>query len=276
MKFVKDSEWLLNHLNDVDVRIVDCRFSLADPQKGEINYRKNHLPGAVYFDLEKDLSGTVGDHGGRHPLPDMDVLVKKLENAGISHEISVIAYDDGEGAFAARFWWLLQYLGHSNVYVLDGGFKNWLEADLPVTPNVPTFKREDFRLDLRQELLATYEEVKDAVSKRNKVLIDSREVKRFLGIEEPIDKKAGHIPGALNKPWMEGLRGGRYLPISEQSERFANLDSTQPIIVYCGSGVTAVPNFLALKEAGFEKVKLYVGSFSDWISYEENKIESSS
>ena len=154
MKYVKDSEWLLNHLNDVDVRIVDCRFSLADPQKGEINYRKNHLPGAVYFDLEKDLSGTVGDHGGRHPLPELDVLVKKLENAGISHEISVIAYDDGEGAFAARFWWLLQYLGHSNVYVLDGGFKNWLESDLPVTSDVPTFKREDFRLDLRLHLLS--------------------------------------------------------------------------------------------------------------------------
>ncbi|PFO02470.1 sulfurtransferase [Bacillus sp. AFS076308] len=276
MKYVKDSEWLLKHLNDVNVKIVDCRFSLAEPQKGKINYLQSHLPGAVYFDLEQDLSGTVGDHGGRHPLPDVDVLVNKLENAGINHEITVIAYDDGEGAFAARFWWLLKYLGHENVYVLDGGFKNWLKADFPVTAAIPTFKREDFRLGLRSELLATYEEVKAAVAKQDKVLIDSREAKRYLGLEEPIDKKAGHIPGALNKPWMEGLRGGRYLPNSEQMKRFSDLDLNQPIIVYCGSGVTAVPNFLALKQAGFKNVKLYVGSFSDWISYEENKIESSS
>lgn len=276
MKYVKDSEWLLKHLNDVNVKIVDCRFSLAEPQKGKINYLQSHLPGAVYFDLEQDLSGTVGDHGGRHPLPDVDVLVNKLENAGINHEITVIAYDDGEGAFAARFWWLLKYLGHENVYVLDGGFKNWLKADFPVTADIPTFKREDFRLGLRSELLATYEEVKAAVAKQDKVLIDSREAKRYLGLEEPIDKKAGHIPGALNKPWMEGLRGGRYLPNSEQMKRFSDLDLNQPIIVYCGSGVTAVPNFLALKQAGFKNVKLYVGSFSDWISYEENKIESSS
>ncbi|TWE06127.1 thiosulfate/3-mercaptopyruvate sulfurtransferase [Neobacillus bataviensis] len=275
MKYVKDSEWLLKHLNDVNVRIIDCRFSLAEPQKGKINYLQSHLPGAVYFDLEQDLSGTVGDHGGRHPLPDVDVLVNKLENAGINHEITVIAYDDGEGAFAARFWWLLKYLGHENVYVLDGGFKNWLKADLPVTADIPTFKREDLRLSLRFELLATYEEVKAAVAKQDKVLIDSREAKRYLGLEEPIDKKAGHIPGALNKPWMEGLRGGRYLPNSVQMQRFSDLDLNQPIIVYCGSGVTAVPNFLALKQAGFKNVKLYVGSFSDWISYEENKIESS-
>jgi len=276
MKYVKDSEWLLKHLNDVNVRIVDCRFSLAEPQKGKIYYLQSHLPGAVYFDLEQDLSGTVGDHGGRHPLPDVDVLVNKLENAGINHEITVIAYDDGEGAFAARFWWLLKYLGHENVYVLDGGFKNWLKADFPVTADIPTFKREDLRLSLRFELLATYEEVKAAVAKQDKVLIDSREAKRYLGLEEPIDKKAGHIPGALNKPWMEGLRGGRYLPNSVQMQRFSDLDLNQPIIVYCGSGVTAVPNFLALKQAGFKNVKLYVGSFSDWISYEENKIESSS
>jgi thiosulfate/3-mercaptopyruvate sulfurtransferase len=276
MKYVKDCEWLINHLYDMNVRIVDCRFSLADPQKGKINYMHSHLPGAVYFDLENDLSGTIGDHGGRHPLPIVDEFVSKLEKAGISQDMTVIAYDDGEGPFAARFWWLLQYFGHDNVYVLDGGFNNWLEEDLPVTADIPTFKRGNFRPVLRSELLATYEEVKGAVAEQNKVLIDSREAKRYLGLEEPIDKKAGHIPGAFNKPWMEGFRNGRYLPNSEQMQRFSDLDSNQPIIVYCGSGVTAVPNFLALKEAGFDNVKLYIGSFSDWISYEENKIETSS
>ncbi|PLS03552.1 sulfurtransferase [Neobacillus cucumis] len=275
MKYVKDREWLVKHVNDENVRIIDCRFSLADPQKGKLNYIQNHLPGAVYFDLAQDLSGTVGNHGGRHPLPDINVFVKKLENAGIGNDIVVIAYDDGEGAFAARFWWLLQYLGHDNVFVLDGGFKGWLEAEFSLTDKIPTFKKADFRTNLRAELLATYEEVKDAVKKQSKVLIDSREAKRYLGLEEPIDKKAGHIPGALNKPWMEGFRGGQYLEIPEQFMRFSEFSSTQPIIVYCGSGVTAAPNYLALKEAGYENVKLYVGSFSDWISYEENKIESS-
>ncbi|WP_160721241.1 sulfurtransferase [Bacillus sp. USDA818B3_A] len=275
MEFVKDHEWLLKHVKDEDVRIVDCRFYLADPKKGKNHYLQSHLPGAVYFDLEQDLSGTVGNHGGRHPLPDAAVLVEKLKEAGISNDTTVIAYDDGEGAFAARFWWILQYLGHDHVFVLDGGFKNWIESHLPVTKEIPNFKRAEFRLNLRSDLLATYEEVKEAVASQNKILIDSREAKRYLGLEEPIDKKAGRIPGAINKPWMEGLRRGNYLQIPEQIQRFSDLNTNQPIIVYCGSGVTAVPNYLALKEAGFKNVKLYVGSFSDWISYEENKIETS-
>ncbi|MBT2656337.1 sulfurtransferase [Bacillus sp. ISL-18] len=276
MRFLKDREWLLGNLHDENVRVIDCRFSLADPLQGKKDYLQGHIPGAVHFDLEQDLSGTTGEHGGRHPLPDIDDLIRKIEDAGIDNDKIVIAYDQGEGAFAARFWWLLQYMGHEKVFVLDGGFKTWQESKLPVTVEIPLFEKADFRLKLRSELLATFEEVKIAVETQNQVLIDSREERRYLGLEEPIDKKAGHIPGALNKPWMEGVRAGHYLPVSEQLQRFCDLDSNQSIIVYCGSGVTAVPNFLALKEAGFEKVKLYIGSFSDWISYDENKIESSS
>ncbi|MED4226804.1 sulfurtransferase [Neobacillus cucumis] len=272
MKYVKDKEWLLENLHDKNVRVVDCRFSLVDPQKGRKEYLQGHIPGAIYFDLEQDLSGKIGEHGGRHPLPTGEDFRHKLESAGISNDTTVIAYDHGEGAFAARFWWLLQYFGHDNVYVLDGGFKNWLETSGPVTTEIPTSKQAVFQLNVRSELLATYAEVKNVVESLNKVLIDSREEKRYLGLEEPIDKKAGHIPGAINKPWMNGLQNSHYLPVHEQLQRFADLDFNQSIIVYCGSGVTAVPNFLALKEAGFEKVKLYVGSFSDWISYEENKI----
>ena len=128
---------------------------------------------------------------------------------------------------------------------------------------------------MNAELIAATEEVKAFVKNQQDeiILIDSREEKRYLGLEEPIDKKAGHIPGAINKPWMEGLRSGQYIPAAEQKQRFSDVDPDKEIIVYCGSGVTATPNFLALKEAGFEKVKLYVGSFSDWISYDENKIE---
>lgn len=275
MQYVKDKEWLLKNLNENKVRIVDCRFSLADPEKGRQEYLKGHLTGAVYFDLEKDLSSPLQEHGGRHPLPRLEELAQKLETAGIDEKTLVCAYDSGEGAFAARFWWLLQYLGHENVFVLDGGYTSWIEGNFPVTIEIPTYEKANFHLNIKSELLATTEEVKEVVEKHleNKIIIDSREEKRYLGLEEPIDKKAGHIPGAINKPWMEGLSGYQYKPVKEQRQRFSDINPKKDIIVYCGSGVTATPNCLALKEAGFEKVKLYAGSFSDWISYEENKIE---
>ncbi|MEH7075507.1 sulfurtransferase [Neobacillus drentensis] len=275
MKYVKDQKWLLECLNDHHVRIVDCRFSLSEPEKGNLEYLQGHLPGAVFFDLEKDLSRPKQFHGGRHPMPVLEEFLAKLGNAGIDEKTVIVAYDHGEGAFAARFWWLLQYLGHEHVYVLDGGFKAWSEANYPITVEVPTFEKAEFHYNIQSELLATIDDVKGVAENRpgGIILIDSREEKRFLGIEEPIDSKAGHIPGAINKPWMEGLKGNRYKPASDQKQRFINIEPGKEIIVYCGSGVTAAPNFLALKEAGFERVKLYVGSFSDWISYEDNKIE---
>ncbi|MGG3469581.1 sulfurtransferase [Neobacillus pocheonensis] len=275
LKFIVDKEWLLKNVNESNVRIIDCRFSLADVNKGKMEYVSGHLPGAVYFDLEKDLSSPVQEHGGRHPLPDVYEFVKKLETAGITEDKIIVAYDNGEGAYAARFWWLLRYLGHEKVYVLDGGYKQWVDANYPTTTDVPSFEEEQFHIHLKPEIAADIHEVKEIAAGKfaNGVLIDSREEKRFLGIEEPIDKKAGHIPGAINKPWMEGLNSGTYKSMEDQQKRFSDIDTNKQIIVYCGSGVTATPNFLALKEAGFKHVKLYVGSFSDWISYEENKIE---
>lgn len=274
MKYMVDKEWLLKNLHDIKVRIVDCRFSLADKEKGSQEYKDGHIPGAVFFDIEKDLSGTAGVHGGRHPMPNTDELIHKLEEAGIDETVTVVAYDNGEGAFAGRFWWLLQYLGHENVFVLNGGFKQWAAVNYPISTEVPSFKKVQFNSDIRHELLADVEEVRAAAAgEKDVVLIDSREEKRYLGIEEPIDKKAGHIPGAINKPYMEGFRAGQFKSAEEQRDRFSDIAPEKQIIVYCGSGITATPNFLALKEAGFEKVKLYLGSFSDWISYEENKID---
>lgn len=275
MNLIIDKEWLLKNLNEQNVRIVDCTFSLADPKKGRQEYENNHIPGACYFDLEVDLSGEVAEHGGRHPLPNIEDFIHKLEHAGIDENTTVVTYDQGEGAFAARFWLLLQYLGHEKVYVLDGGFKGWREGNYPVTSEVPTFKKTTFKPGINHDLLTSMEEVKAVADEQNSniVLIDSREERRYLGLEEPIDKKAGRIPGAINKPWFEGLNAGYYKPAEIQKQRFSDINPDNEIIVYCGSGVTAAPNFLALKVAGFEKVKLYLGSFSDWISYQENKIE---
>jgi thiosulfate/3-mercaptopyruvate sulfurtransferase len=275
MNYIIDKEWLLNNLNEPHVRIVDCSFSLADPKKGRQEYDQSHIPSASYFDLEKDLSGEIGKHGGRHPLPNLHEFIEKLEQAGIDESTTVIAYDQGEGAFAARFWWLLQYLGHEKVYVLDGGLKGWNEGNYPVTSEVPTVNKAAFKHNINHDLFASMEEVR-AVSggqDSNTILIDSREEKRYLGLEEPIDKKAGRIPGAINKPWFEGLNAGYYKQAEVQKQRFTDINPENEIIVYCGSGVTAAPNFLSLKAAGFEKVKLYLGSFSDWISYQENEIE---
>lgn len=275
MKNIVNKDWLFSNLNNENIRIADCRFSLAQPNKGMAEYLEGHLPGAVFFDLERDLSGKVDVHGGRHPLPILEKFISKLEDAGIGENTTVVAYDNGDGAFAARLWWLLQYLGHKKVYVLDGGFKVWRESNYPVVKSITSFTKAEFPPIVNSDILASYGEVKEYVKNRPEevVLIDSREQKRYLGLEEPIDKKAGHIPGAVNKPWMEGLSVGVYKSVEEQKERFNDLSSDKNIIVYCGSGVTAAPNFLALKEAGYENIKLYVGSFSDWISYEENEIE---
>ncbi|HAQ06438.1 MAG TPA: sulfurtransferase, partial [Bacillus bacterium] len=222
----------------------------------------------------KDLSGAVEVHGGRHPLPKSSHLKARLEEAGIDKETIIVAYDEKEGAFASRFWWLLKYLGHDKVYILSGGYEAWTKAQNPVDEVIPQYRKAEFNISETPDMLASYDEVKDIAlnGKEDTILIDSREINRYLGIEEPIDRIAGHIPSAINKPWMEGLENGYFKSKEEQEMRFAGLDKDQPIIVYCGSGVTATPNFIALKEAGFKHVRLYAGSYSDWVSYEGNPV----
>lgn len=265
-------ENLLENLNSENVRVIDCRFQLGSKEIGRTQYLEGHIPGAIYFHLEEDLSGVVETHGGRHPLPRIEDFKQLIENAGVTNKTKVIVYDNGEGAFAGRCWWLLKYVGHEDVYILDGGYKEWSAAHYPVTTLIPTFATTSFDIHIQEGMLATVEDVKDAVKNRNSTLVDSRESKRYLGIEEHVDKKAGHIPTAINKPWMEGFQNGVFKKAADQSVRFNDIEKDKPIIVYCGSGITATPNFIALKEAGYENVKLYAGSFSDWISYDENEV----
>lgn len=190
MKYLAEKEWVLSKLDDPNIRIADCRFKLGSPDEGRSLYDHSHIPHAVYFDLEKDLSGPVREHGGRHPLPDPAQLRKALEKAGISRDTTVIAYDGGEGAFAARFWWLLRYLGHEKVFVLNGGYKEWTESDYPLTKEVPRMERADFKIDLQPDILASYEEVKSAAgNQESAVVIDSREEKDTLGWRSQLIKK---------------------------------------------------------------------------------------
>lgn len=275
MEFVVEADWLVQNLSSPNIRIIDCRFSLANPDEGQKLYESDHIPGSLYFDLEKDLSGPVKEHGGRHPLPDVELFTEKLAQAGISNSTTVIAYDNKEGAFAGRLWWLLNYMGHKNVYILNGGMQAWLEIGGPITAEIPAYELSHFVPDVNRSMAATYEEVKAFVREPSDatVLMDSREHKRFTGEIEPIDKKSGHIPGAINKVWTDGLVNGRFKDAQQQKLRFTELDEKKQYIVYCGSGITAIPNYLAMKSAGFKNVSLYPGSFSDWISYDDNKVD---
>jgi thiosulfate/3-mercaptopyruvate sulfurtransferase len=261
--------WLSEHLQKLEVVIVDCRFSLADPQLGKQQYEVAHIPGAYYLDLNEDLSSSLQKHGGRHPLPNPLELGQKLSTMGVNFQKTlVVAYDDSRLAFASRLWWLLRYFGHEQVAVLNGGFSQWQNAGYPVTNVINQPQIANFLPQVKQEMLADITYVKTRKDTAGVILVDSRENERYLGIKEPIDKIAGHIDGALNYPWQEVTDSSGYLlSISEQCQRWENIKSAEEIIVYCGSGVTACVNLLSLELADIRNAKLYAGSWSDWISY---------
>lgn len=269
-KKVVSSEWLSQHLDDPQVVIIDCRFSLAESQLGEQQYQKGHLPGSYYLDLNRDLSSPVKKNGGRHPLPDPDKFSHKLSAIGVNFQKTlVVAYDDSRLAFASRLWWLLRYFGHEQVAVLDGGFSQWQEAGYPVTDIIPPTRVGKFVPQIQPQMVVNREIIINRKDSANVILVDSRESDRYQGIREPIDKIAGHISGAVNYPWQDVTDSSGYVLSSEnQRQRWAQIENAEDIIVYCGSGVTACVNLLSLELAGIHTGKLYPGSWSDWISYE--------
>ncbi|MBD1846660.1 sulfurtransferase [Cyanobacteria bacterium FACHB-63] len=260
------ANWLSQHLDDPDIAIVDCRFVLMQPDLGRQQYEAGHIPGAHYFDLNQDLSSPIQRHGGRHPLPDVDQFSAKLSAIGITPSTLVIAYDDSRFGIAARFWWLLRYLGHDRVVVLDGGFSNWKKSGYPLTTIEPAAKSGQFTPQIRIDWIVDIEEVKVKKDLPNVALIDSREPERYRGEREPIDPIAGHIPGAVNYPWQSVTDDHGFLKIP--GDCWSAVESKDEILVYCGSGVTACVNLLALTAAGCDRAKLYPGSWSDWCSYQ--------
>ena len=278
MNIIVQPRWLLARMYEPDLVIVDCRFQLGAPEAGRKAYEQDHIPGALYADLETDLSAPVTEHGGRHPLPDSQAFAAFIGKLGIDQDTRVVAYDDQGGAFAARLWWLLRYHGHRRTYILDGGYSKWKELGYSVSyAKPPVIVPKTFVPELQPDMLVSMQEVRERLGNSRTLLIDSREPRRYRGEEEPIDRKAGHIPGARNLFWKDSLNGdGLWKSAEEQKERFAaaglDPEGEQEIIVYCGSGVTACPNVLALEQAGYRNVKLYAGSWSDWISYEDNPV----
>ncbi|TAL53024.1 MAG: sulfurtransferase [Methylovulum sp.] len=260
---------LQQNLDNPDWIIVDCRFSLSDVDAGGYAYRHGHIPNARYAHLNQDLSSTVSSYSGRHPLPDFRALANKLGAWGIANQRQVVVYDDANGAFAGRLWWLLRCLGHKPVAVLDGGITYWRQQGLPVTTILPTVKPAPFRPYLDNTAWLTARDVQNRLAQKALCLVDARTPERYLGKQEPIDPIAGHIPGALNRPFQLNLAGnGLFLAADElrgQFKRIAGTKAPEQVVHYCGSGVTACHNLLAMEHAGLKGSKLYAGSWSEWI-----------
>jgi len=268
-------EWLARHLADPDVVVVDCRFDLARPEAGRTAYRRAHIPGAGYLDLEEDLSGPRQPHGGRHPLPDIAAFSRTLGGLGVDHDVTVVAYDDQQGGMAAaRCWWMLRYLGHPRPRVLDGGWSAWCRAGCPTTADVRPRPARTFAPRVRAGLAVGMEEIRRRLGRPDVRLVDSRAPERYRGEVEPLDPVAGHIPGAMNLPWTDTHdERGLMRPADELRARFAALrGGGGEVIVYCGSGVTACASLLAMDEAGLPGAVLYPGGWSDWCSYPENPV----
>ena len=252
-----------------DLRVVDVRSSLADREAGRRAYHAGHLPGAIFLDLDVDLSSPPGRHGGRHPLPDPAQAAATFGAAGIGPETRVVAYDDAAGMIAGRLWWMLRWLGHERVQVLDGGVGAWLAAGGTLVTDVPRPAQAAFEPRPRDDVAVDRDWLLARLSDPGVVVVDARAPERYRGEVEPIDPRGGHIPGAINRPFAENLDGGRFRPLAELADRYRDLEGAGTVVVYCGSGVSAAHDLMALEASGITGARLYTGSWSDWVSYEE-------
>jgi thiosulfate/3-mercaptopyruvate sulfurtransferase len=264
-----DARTLFAQLSRPDVLVFDCRFDLAKVEWGETEFAAAHLPGALYLHLDRDLSSAITKDSGRHPLPDPGEFARRLGQLGVGPDCQVIAYDQGNGAHAARLWWLARWIGVRNVAVLDGGMAAWREANLPLEKSVRTPVPRELAAAPDTEAWVSSAAVEDLRLRPLNLLIDARGPARFQGREEPIDTRAGHIPGARNRPFTANLgKDGRFLPTGELRRQFGTLLGSLPpaaLVSMCGSGVTACHNLLALEHAGLTGARLYAGSWSEWI-----------
>jgi thiosulfate/3-mercaptopyruvate sulfurtransferase len=264
-----DVDTLARHSDGSDWIVVDCRFTLTEPAAGRAAYERGHIPGARYAHLDEDLSRQPSAHEGRHPLPDPQRFAATLGRWGIDRGATVVAYDEGSGAVAARLWWLLRWLGHSRSAVLDGGLAAWQRAGRPLEQGTPAFEARHYepRQPPADAVVATHELAERQAA--GDLLVDVRAAARYRGEQEPIDPKAGHVPGARNRPFSANVTpSGQFRPAAELRAELAELlDGRGParVIAMCGSGVTACHLLLAMEVAGLRGGRLYAGSWSEWI-----------
>lgn len=256
-----------------DLRIVDVRYDMNDGNYGIRAYKKAHFKGAAFLDLDKDLAGPVKEHGGRHPLPEISILEDKLRSIGIDNDTKVLIYDDGDNSSAGRLWWMLKYYGLKDVFVLNGGFE--MLGENLLSDHEETFERGNIALKPNDNMRATYEEVLQFSMENeplDQVLVDSRSEERYKGIIEPVDRKKGHIRNAENVFFKNNFNADGTLKDKDcLTQNFKNILNYKDIMVYCGSGVTACSNIMVLDELG-KSSRLYPGSFSDFVSYDENTV----
>ena len=262
-----DAPTLSALMREPGVVVVDCRFELANVDAGERAYRERHVPGAVYAHLDRDLTGPKTGSNGRHPLPEPDVLAATLGRFGIDSSVQVVVYDQDSGMFASRLWWLLRWMGHDAVAVLDGGFTAWIQEGLPTRAGDESSTPRTFVGSPNPDMVTDAAGAADAAA--NGRLVDARAPERYRGDVEPIDRVGGHIPGAVNRFFQGNLADGRFLSSADLRRAFEQVlggASAERVVCYCGSGVTACHNLLAMQHAGLGGGRLYPGSWSEWSS----------
>jgi len=266
-------------LDDPDVVVFDCRHDLLNPAAGERAWLATHIRGARFMHLDRDLSAPKTGTNGRHPLPDPQVFADLLAARGVDNETRVIAYDDADGIFASRLWWMLRWLGHERVAVLDGGFNEWVDDGLPRSGGPERCASARFGYRLRERDLVDARFVAAHLGDPSVLIVDARAPERFRGEVEPLDPVAGHVPGAVNRFFGDNMdAAGRFKPAQRLREQFSALLGTRPpaaVIHMCGSGVTACHNTLAMEIAGLPGSRLYGGSWSEWCSDPARPVEAS-
>ncbi len=258
---------LASHLGDPAWVVVDCRHDLANPAAGEAAYAQGHIPGAVFLHLDRDLSGPKSGRNGRHPLPEVAALAATLGRVGIGSGIQVVAYDDCGGMMAGRLWWLLRWLGHEAVALLDGGLPAWAAAGGALTAELPYPAARTFT-PMPRDWVVSAAEVLDGLGRPGRIIVDARAPDRFRGENETIDPVGGHIPGARNRFFRDNLGSdGRFKPAEQLRQEWAETlagFAPEAVVHQCGSGVSACHNLLAMEIAGLPGSRLYAGSWSEW------------
>ncbi|WP_054704135.1 sulfurtransferase [Bacillus sp. JCM 19041] len=264
---IVSAEWLYSRREEVV--ILDARHDLMDEEKGRRSYEAEHIPGAIFIDMANEMSDRSLNYGGRYPMPSIKRIAQVFGSKGINETTDVVIYDGNSGGMAAaRAWWMLSYIGNQRAAILDGGLKDWKNKGYPTDTKIPEQTTVHFQPSVNHSFIAKAEDVYERLG--DAILIDARSADRFVGVSELLDAKAGHIPGALNYFWKDVLtETGKWKDEAQLQHHFKDLSKEKELIVYCGSGISACPNVIALLKAGYTNVKLYPGSWSDWITHEK-------
>lgn len=272
MKNIVTSKWLKDNIYDNKLVIFDVRHVLGDENYGKERFKIGHIPNAIFVPVEELLTGKINEHGGRHPLPDMNKFAIDMNNLGINNKSKIIIYDDGDLTMAGRLWLMLKFIGLKEVYVLLGGFNAWKMGGNPLSTELPSIRKVgELTFNLQKDMIADINDVRESIDNNEHVIIDSRAAERYRGEVEPIDKVPGHIPGALNFPWTDLSGDGKIMDENQIKDYYKTIDNYKKIIVHCGSGITGTVNLIFMEEVGLSPV-FYVGGYSDWISYPDNEV----